>query len=110
MKRWSIHYWNEGQRKNLEKWFDLLSEDEFKSIAKELKMLEIAGNTLRMPHSRALGSGLFELRDRKYGFRLYYAFRDQRIIVILVAGNKKSQKEDIENARGRLLAMGREEL
>lgn len=49
-----------------------MTKEEFKSLARELKLLESCGNALRLPHSRALGKGLFELRSRKFGYRIYY--------------------------------------
>ena len=53
MKKWDIQYWINGQGKNLiEQWFNQLTEDQFKSVAKEVIMLEHAGNQLKLPHSR----------------------------------------------------------
>lgn len=103
MEKWQIQYWDEDTGKNsIEQWLDQLTKEQFKSIAKELKMLELAGNKLKMPHSKALGDGLFELKERKYGYRVYYGFRKKQIIVLLAAGDKKSQTRDIKIARERL--------
>lgn len=55
-----------------------------------------------MPHSRLLGKKLFELRERRYGFRLYYTFHEHQVIIVLVAGDKSTQKADIKKARKRL--------
>ncbi len=66
-------------------------------------MLEMVGNDLRLPHSKPLGEGLFELRERKYGYRVYYGFKGQCLIILLAAGNKRSQERDIKIARERLL-------
>ena len=41
------------------------------------------GNVLREPLSKALGSGLFELRGRRSGVRIFYTFRSGRVIVLL---------------------------
>lgn len=57
---------------------------------------------LKLPHSKALGKGLFELRERKYGYRVYYGFLKKYIIILLAAGDKNSQEKDILIARGRL--------
>lgn len=52
---------------------------------------------------RSLKGKLLELRERKYTFRIYYAFYKEKIIVFLVAGDNKShQDKDIELARKRL--------
>lgn len=84
---------------NVEAWLDKLNKRQFKSVAKELTLLEMCGNSLSMPHSRPLGNGLFELRERKFGYRIYYTFKAQKIIVMLHAGNKKTQQRDISKAK-----------
>lgn len=72
------------------------------SVAKEIHMLQETGAHSKLPHSKALSKGLFELRERKYGYRIYYCFLKNHGIVMLAAGNKKSQEEDIKVARERL--------
>ena len=104
MGKWQMVYWDEEKGKNpFERWLDKLTKDQLKSVAKEIVMLEESGNKLKLPHSRALGKGLFELRERKYGLRIYYCFQGEYIIILLAAGNKKSQENDIKIARKRLL-------
>lgn len=103
MANWNIEYWdNKNKNASIEAWFDSLTKEAFTSVAKELKLLEMCGNTLRLPHSRALGSGLFELRDRKFGYRIYYTFFKNHLVILLHAGEKKSQQKDIQIARHRL--------
>ena len=55
-----------------------------------------------MPYSFPLKQGLFELRERKYGYRIYYCFHGKQIAVLLAAGDKSTQKRDIALARKRL--------
>ncbi len=55
-----------------------------------VKLLEEGGNTLRRPHSGALGGGLFELRGREV--RIFYVFRPGRK-VILLDGELKKRKD-----------------
>jgi putative addiction module killer protein len=103
MKKWFIRYWTESLRKSsIEQWLNELTKEQLKSVAKELKMLALAGNELKMPHSKALGKGLFELRERRYGYRIYYGFQDNQVIILLAVGDKKSQEKDIKIARERL--------
>lgn len=103
MKTWQIRYWTTATGKSpVEKWLDKLTIDQLKSVAKEMVMLQKAGNELKMPHSRALGDGLFELRERRYGFRIYYCFRGECVIIFLASGDKKSQENDIRTAYERL--------
>ena len=103
MGKWVIEFWREKTKKGpVERWLDQLEKDQFKSISKELELLELCGNQLKLPHSKTLGKGLFELRERRFGFRIYYCFEGEYIIVLLTAGDKKSQENDIKIARKRL--------
>ncbi len=100
---WTLQYWGDNDHSScVENWFDQRTAQQLKVVAKELKLLELCGNKLRLPHSRALGGGLFELRENFYGYRMYYAFLPDRNIVVLQAGDKKSQKNDIKLSRERL--------
>lgn len=65
------------------------------------------GPDVRMPHSRAMGDGLFELRPRgREGIgRAFYCFLIGRRIVILHAFIKKSQNtpyRELRTARKRM--------
>ena len=106
MKNWAIEYWvDEFGKSSVERWVLKLTREQFKSISKELKLLEVFGNDLKLPHSRALGKGLFELREQRYGYRIYYGFYRNKIIILLNAGNKSKQENDIKVARVRLIKM-----
>jgi putative addiction module killer protein len=100
---WKIEYWFNNRNDNpVESWLDSLTKEQLKSVAKEMRLLELAGNLLKLPHSKSLKKGLFELRERKYGLRIYYGFFKDRVILMLHAGNKKTQTKDIAIARQRL--------
>jgi len=104
VKKWNIEYWVAGTGKSpIEKWLEKLTTEQFKSIAKELSILEKIGNELKLPHSRSLGNGLFELRERRFGYRVYYCFYGDKLIILLAAGDKQSQENDIKVARERLM-------
>ena len=103
MNKWVIKYWSPDIGKNpIEKWLDKLTKDQFKSVVKEIIMLEKVGNELKLPHSKALSKGLFELRERRFGFRIYYFFSEKEIIIVVGAGDKKTQKIDIKLAYERI--------
>lgn len=103
IREWKLELWcNNNGECTVENWLDSLTDDQFKSIAKEMKLLELCCNSLKLPHSRSLKNGLFELRERQYGLRIYYTFFRDKIILLLAAGNKKTQKKDIDAARHRL--------
>jgi putative addiction module killer protein len=108
MGKWHIEYWDKDKSKSsIEKWADKLTDEQLEAVTKELKVLEDAGNTLRLPQSKPLGQGLFELRERRYGYRIYYTFHGKQVIILLAAGDKASQTRDIKIARERLQSIGR---
>jgi len=82
-----------------------LDDQSFKQIDKLLFMLRQKGVELGMPYSKHLGEGLFELRDARQsgpGYRLYFHWAEpDKIVILLVAGTKKSQPNDIKIARVR---------
>lgn len=103
---WTLEYWhNTSDKSTMESWLDHLNHDQFKAVIKEVKLLEEEGNTLKLPHSRALGHGLFEIRERRYGFRIYYGFDSDHTIILFKAGNKATQENDIQTARAYLLKL-----
>ena len=52
---------------------------------------------------KSLGQGLYELRlFFGAGYRIYYAKIGQQVILLLAAGDKKSQSKDIKIARALL--------
>ncbi len=101
---WKINYWDAHKKEetSIEAILDKLTDEQFKSIAKEIKLLEICGNTLRLPHSKSLGKKLFELRERRFGYRIYYTFFGNKVITMLHIGDKSSQRSDIKISRDRL--------
>jgi phage-related protein len=72
-----------------------------------LELLMEFGPNLRMPHSRAMGDGLFEIRARGRGGigRALYCFLVGRRVVILHAFIKKTQDtpaKELQIARRRM--------
>lgn len=68
-------------------------------------MLRLESKNLGMPYVRHLGDGLFELRDQRQsgpGYRLYFHWQGEVIVILLIGGDKSSQANDIENARNRM--------
>jgi phage-related protein len=75
-------------------------------------LMERYGADLRLPHSRAMGGGLFELRPKgKEGIgRVFYCTTIGRTIVILHSFVKKTQKtppDELKVARKRLKEVNR---
>lgn len=104
MALWKIEYWKSSDTGNnpVKKWLTKLTVEQVDAVFLQLSRLENAGNELELPHSKALGKGLFELREMQYGYRIYYGFHGKLVIVVVAAGDKTSQDKDIKIARQRL--------
>ena len=75
-----------------------------------VELLTEYGPSLRLPHSRAFGDGLFELRPRgRAGIgRAFYCFMAGKRVVVLHAFIKKTQQtpdHELKLARKRLKEM-----
>jgi phage-related protein len=98
-----IEYFHERVLAEIESWpVDVLAD-----YARLVELLAEYGPSLRLPHSRAFGDGLFELRPRgRSGIgRAFYCFRVARRVVVLHAFIKKSQQtpdRELRLARRRL--------
>lgn len=79
------------------RWFDDLRDSTLrKLIARRLFRLQ-AGH---FGDCKALGDGVHQLRFFVgAGYRIYYAFDGERVIVLLAGGDKSSQARDIEKAK-----------
>ena len=69
-----------------------------------MELLEALGHELRLPHSRLLGNGLFELRDVGTGVRLFYVLLPGHRAALL-DGMTKKRDEIPEATMKRLRAL-----
>jgi phage-related protein len=98
-----IDYFHARVLAEIERWpADVLAD-----YAHLLELLAEHGPSLRLPHSRAFGDGLFELRPRgRSGIgRAFYCFLVGRRIVVLHAFIKKTQQtpdKELKLARKRM--------
>jgi phage-related protein len=98
-----IEYFHERVLIEVDAWpVDVLAD-----YARLLELLAEHGPSLRLPHSRAFGGGLFELRPRgRSGIgRAFYCFLVGKRVVILHAFIKKTQQtpdSELKTARKRL--------
>jgi phage-related protein len=94
--KYSIEYFHPRVKEEIESWPTGILAD----YARIVELLMEFGPSLRMPHSRAMGDGLFELRPRSSeGIgRVFYCFMVSRRIVILHAFVKKT----VETPKGEL--------
>ncbi|WP_374660464.1 type II toxin-antitoxin system RelE/ParE family toxin [Inhella sp.] len=98
-----LSYFHERVLAEIESWpVDVLAD-----YARLVELLAEHGPSLRLPHSRAMGEGLFELRPRgRSGIgRAFYCFLVGKRVVVLHAFVKKTQQtpeRDLKLARKRL--------
>jgi phage-related protein len=87
---YTIEYFHDRVKAEIESWPDGILAD----YARLVELLMEFGPNLRMPHSRAMGGGLFELRPRgREGIgRAFYCFFAGQHVVILHAFVKKTQE------------------
>jgi phage-related protein len=99
----TIEYFHPRVKAEIESWPDGILAD----YARMVELLMEFGPNLRMPHSRAMGGGLFELRPRgREGIgRVFYCFVVSQRVVILHAFVKKTRdtrEQELRIARKRM--------
>jgi phage-related protein len=86
----AIEYFNQKVLDEVESWpVELAAE-----YARLIELLTEHGSDLKLPHSKALGEGLFELRPKaanEIGRSLYCFLKGKRVVIV-VAFIKKTQK------------------
>jgi phage-related protein len=94
---YSVEYFNPRVNAEIESWPDGILAD----YARFVELLMEFGPDLRMPHSRALGGGLFKLRPRgREGIgRTFYCFVIGQRVVILHAFVKKTRDTPEQNLK-----------
>lgn len=88
--KWTIEYYSQ----DIQKWIDELPVSIKAAYARLTSLLIEFGMSLHLPHSRALGQGLFELRPKgREGIaRVFYCTLVGGKIVMLHGFVKKTQK------------------
>ena len=104
--------WEVELEPEVEEWLKRLPITAFGTVAFHVDRLAEHGRALRMPHSRALGSGLFELRFHldRVAQRITYFFAGEGRIVLLTEFRKQRMNErgEIERARAAMARCVRE--
>jgi phage-related protein len=101
--KWIIEYYS----KEVQDWVNKMPIGIRASYAKLTDLLTEFGMDLRLPYSRAMGDGLFELRPKgKEGIaRVFYCTWVGKRIVVLHAFIKKTQetpRKELETAKRRM--------
>ena len=87
--------WEVKYLESVTDWLDSLTDEQLESLARLMKLLKLCGNKLKMPHSKPVGDKIFELREKRFGLRVYYIYTKKEVILMIHAGDKDSQNKDI---------------
>lgn len=81
-----------------DEWLKKLKDKKSKSrILARLYRIETTNN---LGDYKSISDNIFELRiDCGAGYRIYFIFNENKIILLLCGGNKSSQQKDIEKAK-----------
>jgi len=103
MTSFMMSAWSLELEPEVEQWLTGLGPRQFAVAASRIDDLAERGTGVRMPRSRALGSGLFELRFEvnRAATRVTYFFPGDRRIVLLTVFRKQRQNERAEVDRAR---------
>jgi len=81
-----------------DKWFRKLKD--VRAKAKILFRIQKLEMDEHFGDCKSVGNGIRELKiDYAGGYRIYFKERDQKIIILLVGGDKSTQQKDIEKAK-----------
>lgn len=91
-----IIYQTEEGKEPFNSWLDSLDFKDQVRILKRLDRLKL-GN---FGDHKSVGEYVYELRfTYGGGYRAYYGIKDNKIVILLCGGNKKTQSKDIESAK-----------
>jgi len=89
----------------IERFINELGKQTIAKVLGTLDLLEKFGSDLKMPHSKKITGGLFELRIRGVqGVRFLYSFQKEKIIIVLSGFVKKTNKipqKELSKAKNR---------
>ncbi len=99
VSRWSVELEPEAQT-----WLESLPVAEFATAAFQVDRLADRSAQLRMPRSRSLGEGLFELRFDvgRVAKRITFFFPGEARVVLLTVFRKQRSNERVEVTRARV--------
>ena len=101
--KYTIEYFHVRVKNDIESWPDGILAD----YARLLELLMEFGPNLRMPHSRPMGDGLFELRPHGregIGRTLYCYVKGQRIMILhaFIKKTQETPEKELRLARKRM--------
>ena len=101
---WEVRYYiTPSGQPVVQKFIDDLQKPTRAKVFRQIELLGHAGSALGMPHAKALGGGLIELRVRSgrgtQEVRVFYAFATQRRIYLLHGFVKKTQQTPVKEIK-----------
>jgi putative addiction module killer protein len=91
-----IIYQTEDGKEPFKDWIKSIDNIDRKRIYKRLERIKL-GN---FGDHKSIGDNMYELRfTYGGGYRAYYGIKDNKIVILLCGGNKKTQVKDIESAK-----------
>ena len=91
-----LMYETEDGRAPFSEWMERQSKQVYGTIMTRLERVEM-GN---LGDHRGVCDGVLELRiDVGPGYRVYFGKDGERLVILLIAGTKKTQRRDIETAK-----------
>jgi phage-related protein len=99
---WKITFYSPRVAAQLERWPDGI----LASCVRIVRMMQSQGPDIGMPHTRAIGAGLFEIRAKGregIGRAFYCTVAGDRIIIlhVLIKKTEQTPARDLETARAR---------
>lgn len=95
--------WRVETEDEVAEWLLSLPDGDLALAKGKVALLREHGSSLRGPHSRPLGNGLFELRFdmNRQAWRISYCFDANRVIVLLTVFRKQrdNERREVERAR-----------
>lgn len=89
-------YETEEGRAPFGEWMDRQEAPVHGRVMDRLERVEL-GN---LGYHRGVGDGVFELKiDFGPGYRVYFGMDGNELVVLLIGGSKKTQRQDIETAK-----------
>ena len=93
-----IEYADDGDKIPFREWFLRLDA---RAAAKVTTAIVRLGNG-NTSNAKSVGSGVYEQKvDFGPGYRIYFAYDGNTVILLLAGGSKKRQAKDIETAKAR---------
>ena|SRR5690606_35720226 len=92
-----------------DKWFRKLND--LRAKAKIIFRIQKIENDEHFGDSKPVGAGINELRiNYAKGYRVYFKEKDNKIILLLIGGDKSTQQQDIEKAKEIWKKLAKDEL